>query len=67
MAERNTPRLMDAAGECLLYDELQNKSLKIGGAARQIASSYTLRERRIPLVYTIVIVLIVLFVIGYLR
>lgn len=41
---------MDAAGECLLYDELYNKSNK----------------RRFLMLYTIVVILLILWLIGFL-
>jgi hypothetical protein len=49
VAEMNTPRLMDAAGECSLYDEPWNKSLK----------------RRNLMLTLIIVILLVLWLLGY--
>ena len=49
MAEINTPRLMDVAGDDLLYDEIYNKSLK----------------RRNLMLWTIIVILVVLWLLGF--
>jgi len=49
VAENNIPRLMDAAGECFMYDELKNKSYK----------------RRNLMLTWIIIILLVLWLLGY--
>jgi uncharacterized membrane protein len=49
VAERNTPRLMDAVGECLLYYESRNKSNK----------------RRNKMLTWIIVILLILWLLGY--
>ena len=49
MAEINTPRPMDAAGVCLLYDEFKNKSFK----------------RRNLMLTWIIVILLILWLLGY--
>ena len=49
MTETNTPLLMDVSGRGLLYDELENKSLK----------------RRNLMLTWIIIILLVLWLLGY--
>jgi hypothetical protein len=51
--ETQTPRLMDAAGVFFLYDTLQGKLLN--------------QNKEKPMLYTILVVLLILFLLGYLR
>lgn len=50
VAETNTPCLLDAAGKCLLYDEIE-----------QITQT-----RRNIMLYTIIVILIILWLLGFL-
>jgi lipopolysaccharide export LptBFGC system permease protein LptF len=49
VAENNTPRLMDAAGECLLYDEIEQ----------------TTPKRRNLMLTWIIVILLILWLLGY--
>jgi uncharacterized membrane protein len=49
VADLNTPRPMDAVGECFLYYQLKDKSNK----------------RRNKMLYTIIVVLLILWLLGY--
>jgi hypothetical protein len=40
VAEKNTPRSMDVAGNDYLYDEGYNNSMQIGWAVRLVASTF---------------------------
>ena len=46
-----------------MYDEVESKSFK--SITEEPVSSPTTQERSFPMIYTIVIVLLVLFVLGY--